>query len=329
MKILTLSVLTVAAMPTTAQPQSADAPDLSLYGSLRVHANVVSVDDAVGDKSDTEFGLTDAYSRVGATLDFDLGETEISFKTELGLNVADLKLGDPSFFDDEDVRVYRVKASGDWGSLLVGKDWLPYYNNVGYPVDYFSSIYAGYTTYAYFRERMVAYTTPTFDGFSGTVARIERTGGGASGWHGTLSHTGDKLTMAVGMENMDGATADTYGASVSYMDGPWYLAAKIEGQDGRDAIYNGFIQHRSGKWTSKLGVGFGDQYSGTTLHAGVDYQLNDDWKLFAETYAEQENYALLFDGAKGSSDYLGAGGFGARQSGRAVLFGARFDFATP
>ena len=34
-----------------------------------------------------------------------------------------LNLVDPAFFDDEDFRVKSFSASGDWGSLVVGKDW--------------------------------------------------------------------------------------------------------------------------------------------------------------------------------------------------------------
>jgi len=320
-----------AAFPTVAYAQAdsgESATDLTLYGSFRVHATVTTVDEAREGKDETEFSLTDAYSRVGAKLDFGLGETTVSVKTELGLNLADLEIGDPSFFDDEDLRIYSVKASGDWGSVTVGKDWLPYYNNVGYPVDYFSSIYAGYTTYAFFRERMIAYTSPSIGGVSGTLARIVRTGGGPSGWHGTISYAKDGLTLAAGTEDMEAGVADTWGASASYTTGPWYLAAKFEDQDGRGAIYNGFVQRSFDKWTAKLGVGVGDQYSGQTLHAGVDYQLSGKWNLFAEAYSEEENYAILFDGAERSSDYLGAGGFGAAQNGKAILVGVRLDLSS-
>lgn len=303
-------------------------PTFEIYGSLRVHANIVSVDDAVGDKDETEFGLTDAYSRVGAKLDFGLGETDVSIKTELGLNIADFELGDPAFFDDEDVRIYSVTAKGDWGSLVVGKDWMPYYNAVGYPVDYFSSIYAGYTTYAFFRERHVTYITPVIGNLSGSISRLKRTGGGPKGWQGTLSYAADGLTLAAGFEDMDGAVVDTYGASASYTTGDWYFSAKVEDQDGRDAIYNVFAQRSLDKWTLKAGLGLGDQYSGSTYHLGADYQLTDSWKLFTEAYAEQLNYATLFDGANDAGDYLGAGGFGVEQNGKVILFGVRYDFST-
>ena len=51
-------------------------------------------------------------------------------------------------------------------------------------------------------------------------------------------------------------------------------------------------------------------------------------KLFSEIYSEQNNYAILRDRPKRASDYLGAGGFGARQNGKVFLVGFRFDFAT-
>ena len=301
---------------------------LTLYGSLRFHTTLTHVDEATQGQAETELGLSDAYSRVGARLDFGLGDTDISIKSELGVNLADLELGDPAFFDDEDFRVYSVNASGDWGALTVGKDWLSYYNTVGYPVDYFSSIYAGYSTYAFFRERMVRYTTPNFGGLTGSVARIQRTGGGPKGWHSAVSYSKNGLTLGAALEDMDGSISDMWGASASYTSGPWYVAAKVEDQTGRGMIYNGFIQHQRGAWATKIGMGLGDQFSGNTFHAGVDYKLNDKWKFFAEAYSESENYAILFEGAETASDYLGAGGFGARQNGKALLVGARLDISS-
>ena len=305
-----------------------DPKTLTFYGSFRVHSTLTTVDEAVDGRSETEFGLSDAYSRVGARIDFGYGRTKFSIKSELGLNLADLELGDPSFFDDEDFRVYSVNATGDWGSLTLGKDWLTYYNTVAYPVDYFSSIYAGYTTYAFFRERMLRYTTPELGGFTGSIARIERTGGGPKGWQSSVSYSKGGLTLGAALEDMDGDINDTWGASASYNSGPWYLAAKIEDQTGRGMIYNGFAQYQKEAWTAKIGLGLGDQFSGNTFHAGLDYQLNESWKFFAEAYSEADNYAILFDGANDFSDFLGAGGFGARQNGKALLIGARFDFSS-
>lgn len=300
---------------------------LTIYGSFRAQANLLTVDEAVEDRSETEFGFSDAYSRAGLRLGFGLGETEIALKTELGLNTTDAELGDPAFFDDEDLRVYAATAKGDWGTLTVGKDWLPYYNAVGYPVDYFSSVYAGYTTFAFFRERQIAYTTPTIGGVTATLAAIERTGGGPQGAQGTLSWTGGGLTLAAGFEEMESGFADTRGASVSFTEDGWYLSAKVEDQDGQGFAYNGFVQRQFGKWSLKAGAGLGDQYSGDTYHLGLDYQLSQRLKLFTEAYSEQGNYALLFDGAETAGDYLGAGGFAARQNGKAILVGVRFDFS--
>lgn len=301
---------------------------LTLYGSFRLHGTLTTVDEATEGRDETEFGLTDAYSRVGARVDFGVGETDVIIKSELGLNLADLELGDPSFFDDEDFRVYSVSATGNWGSLTLGKDWLSYYNTVGYPVDYFSSIYAGYTTYAFFRERMVRYTTPNLGGFTGNIARIERTGGGPKGWQSTLSYSKNGLTVGAALEDMDGDVSDMWGASASYTSGPWYVSAKMEDQTGRGMLYNGFTQYQLEEWTVKIGAGLGDQFSGNTFHAGVDYKLNERWKLFAEAYSEADNYAILFEGANEASDYLGAGGFGVPQNGKALLVGARFDISS-
>jgi len=70
----------------------------------------------------------------------------------------------------------------------------------------------------------------------------------------------------------------------------------------------------------------GDQYSGDTYHAGIDYQYTEPLKLFAEYYHEQKNYAILQKDTRSASDYLGAEGFGAKQNGKAFLVGIRYDF---
>lgn len=302
--------------------------DIEAYGSLRLHISRASVDEAFDGGSNSYTGLTDAYSRVGARGGFDLGSTRISGNVELGLNTAELDIGDPSFFDDEDLRIKSVTAKGGWGTLKVGKDWLPYYNNIGYPVDYFSTIYAGYTTYAFFREKQISYTTPSWNNFTGTVSRIERTGGGPLGWHYVAAYANDGFTVAVGAEDMDGSTADTKGASVSYQSDGWYLAAKYEESTPIGEIYNGFVQYTDDRLTYKFGLGLGDQFSGNTVHTGIDFQFRPKIKFFTEFYKEELNYAILQDRAQNSSDYFGAGGFGAKQNGKVFAFGLRYDFST-
>ena len=327
-------ILTVAMSLAFCAPSSAfakdGAVDLSLYGSWRLHVNAASVDAAASGQDESYIGLSDAYSRVGAKLRWSLGsgwgETAISAKIELGLNTADLELGDPAFFDDEDLRVKSLNATGDWGSLVVGKDWLPYYNSVGYPVDYFSSIFAGYSTYAFFRENQITYITPDLNGLKASLSRIQRTNGGPRGWHYTASYALGPLNFAAGMEDMDNDVADTYGASASMTKGDWYGAVKYEHNDAAGDIYNAFAQVTQGKLTYKVGIGLGDQYAGDNYHVGIDYKVRDNFKLFSEIYAEQNNYAILASGAQSASDYLGAGGFGARQNGKVMLVGFRFDF---
>jgi len=265
--------------------------DIEAYGSLRLHISHASVDEAFDGGSNSYTGLTDAYSRVGARGGFDLGSTRISANIELGLNTAEL-------------------------------------DNIGYPVDYFSTIYAGYTTYAFFREKQVSYTTPSWNNFTGTLARIERTGGGPLGWHYVAAYANDGFTVAVGAEDMDGTTADTKGASVSYQSDGWYLAAKYEESTPIGEIYNGFVQYTDDRLTYKFGLGLGDQFSGNTFHTGIDFQFRPKIKFFTEFYKEELNYAILQDRAQNSSDYFGAGGFGAKQNGKVFAFGLRYDFST-
>ncbi len=304
-----------------------DGLDLKLYGSWRLQTNVAFVDTAAPGQNDSYIGVSDAYSRVGTRASFTTGDTTFAATLEVGVNSADFKVGDPAFFDD-DIRITSLTASGDWGSLIAGKDWLPYYNNIGGTVDYFTSIYTGYATYASSRENQITYITPEIKGVKGTLSRIERTGGGPKGWQYAARYEHDGLALAVAIEDMDNTVADTYGTVASLVRGNWYGVLKYEHNDVTGDIYNVYGQYTQGKFIYKAGIGLGDQYAGDSYHIGVDYRVNEDFRLFSELYTEQDNYAILADQAVRASDYLGAGGFGARQNGKAMVVGFRFDFDT-
>ena len=299
--------------------------NFGFYGSVRVHVDAARVDEAEPGQDSDYVGARDAYSRVGIRGNTSVANLNIAGTLEFGINTADFDLGDPSFFDDQNFRVASVNLSGDFGTITLGKDWLPFYNAVAAPVDLFSSVYAGFSTYAFFRENQLSFAS-NIGNLDYAVAAISRTGSNDRGWQATLTYPIANWTLAIGAEIMEADISDTSGASATWSNDDFYTAAKFEYNTSDGFIYNWFGQYSLERTAFKLGVGLGDQFSGTSWHIGVDYQLIESLSFFAEIYAEERNYAILEEGAERADQYLGAGGFGARQNGRAIALGARFDF---
>ena len=120
MKKLLVLATSAAILPGSAMAElTVDA-----YGSLRMQAESVQVDkvaDAGDDKSYS--GFKDAYSRFGVNAEYPLSNgTTLGAKLEIPFNTAQMKAGDPSYFegfykDNNAPRVAKLTASGDWGSV--------------------------------------------------------------------------------------------------------------------------------------------------------------------------------------------------------------------
>jgi len=309
--------------------------DVTPYGSLRLQANYSSVDHARPGADDSYIGFTDAYSRVGVRGHYTVNDNlTLSSQLEVSINLPEFKAEDPTFFDDDAVRVKKVAASGKWGSVWIGKGWLPYYNNIAYPVDMFSSFYSGYATYAYFREDAAVYSSPRIYGFKGTAARVKRTPGNERGYQGVISYAHEGLTLALAVEDMAAEDDhDTYGGAVTYTHGPWYGALKYERYDNAadDDIANIFVSYAADKFTYKAMIADGDLWGKeyTTGHIGVDYQYNQPAKFFVELFYESNNYAILDKKADSAGDYLGGGTWSGPDSetdGTSLAVGVRYDF---
>ncbi|WP_029408625.1 porin [Thiomicrorhabdus sp. Milos-T2] len=341
MKKLVLIASTATLLPATAMAElTVDA-----YGSIRVQAESVSVDkvtNAGDDKSYT--GFRDAYSRFGVKASYPLSNgTTLGAKLEIPFNTAEMKMNDPTGFaayykdpnslDNNYPRIYKLTASGDWGSLAIGKQWLTYYNYVSYPVDYFSSFYSGWSTYAYFRREAVTYTSPSFSGLSFAASAVDVSDSKDSNYLDTmqyaLSYTNEGLTLSAAYEDQDeniGGT-ETLGLSASYTTGPWRFATKFEQANSDISIYNLYGSYNLGKYTFKAHVSEGDEdgyAAGTTIHLGTDYQYTKNLKVFVEYIAEENSYAVLPD--LDIADYLNAGYYSYGENSQAIAVGARYDF---
>ncbi|MCW9089080.1 MAG: porin [Gammaproteobacteria bacterium] len=323
-----LPLLSAAAWPVQAELE------VTPYASLRAQVEAVSVDQAVAGEDDRFVGIRDAFSRFGVTAGYDLANgTRLGGQVEIPFNMGNFDAEDPTFFDDNSVRVAKLTASGAWGSAWIGKGWLPYYNNVAYPVDMFSSFYSGWATYARFREYAAVYSTPSFQGLTLTASAIELDPSREEGFHYVLSYSRSGLTISYAMEDLDSDNesnnGDTHGVALSYSSGPFYVAVKSEeympeaGEDQR--ISNIYASYALDKYTIKGMVADGDDNHwapGRSAQFGIDYQYSDTVKLFAEYFSEERSYAILKTDAD-SYDTLAT--YGTDSDGQAFLLGFRYD----
>lgn len=321
--------------------QAAMAVDFEAYGSLRLGLEYVDPDNNV---NDSYTGFRDAYSRVGAKASHAINDDwSVLAQLELPLDIANFDIHSP--YDQEDkVRIAKVQVSGPIGTVWAGRDWLPYYNAIAYPVDYFSSYYSGWATATTFRrEESVGYYSPNFKGFSfAAVTTNDNDPESDNRNQFTLSYAKDGLTLAAGLDDNAGNTDNrNWGFAASYTTGPWYLAAKYEkmelvGANNDGDVWNGLVQYAIDDKNTVRGmiaeVDFpgwgwfpGETYGGTVIHLGFDHQYNDDLKFFAEYYREDSASAI----GPGHDDFL-AGGYiaPARGGGQVVTVGARYDFST-
>lgn len=315
--------------------QTSSAVDF--YGSLRTQGETVRRD---GPGSYTS--LRDAYSRLGVKVDYPLGaRLALTGQLELPVDSANVRLRDP-YDQQERLRIAQIGMRTRLGSIAYGQQWMPYYNAIAAPVDMFSSYYSGFATFTVFRvARTISYATPEKGGFSLAAAYA---GGDANArstsriddrrWQAAASYAWGETRIAAGMDDRGNAGYGRnrlYGLSASHRIDKLYLAIKYEifdtgnrqqgsfSSDGNRSI-NVFGSYVLGKSTLKLMLAKLENYGGDIVHAGIDYALSEEHKIFAEVYREAENAALTARrGGLADQDARSGGG-------HAVAVGLRYDF---
>lgn len=327
--LLSASVLLVCS-------QSVTALEATPYGSLRLGAEYVDPDNNPGN-FDSYAGLRDAYSRVGVKVSHALNDDwTLLGQIEVPIDLANMEAQSP-YNDDDNMRIAKLQVSGPLGTLWYGRGWMPFYNAIAYPVDYFSSYYSGWATFTTFRrEDTFYYSTPSWNGFSAAFATTDDNGATEDNRNQyTLSWSGDGLGLAIGLDDTNNASGlQILGASASYTTGPWYLAAKYEElsydtpsvYDG-DTVANLLVQYSLDEKNTLRGMvaEVGWDYGDTVFHVGWDHKYSDDLKVFVEYYRE-ETTAAISDRRK--STFLGTPDFNAPadSGGGAFTVGLRYDF---
>ncbi|WP_197723371.1 porin [Thiomicrorhabdus aquaedulcis] len=254
---------------------------LTPYGSLRVQAESVVVDKAQAGEDNHYNGLRDAYSRLGVQANYLLDNgVQLGAVLEFPLDVAQMQAQDPSFFqgfykENNGPRIAKITASSDqWGSLALGNQWLAYYNNIAYPVDYFSSFYSGFATHATFRREALTYTTPPLNGVQLTVSGVDMTDGAGTAYLDTLqtalSYQHQGVQLALAYQDSHDERANLLGVSGSYHSGAWRFATKVEQlqshhtvvQNANPMVANLYGSYTLNDYTFKAMVSKGDGKAG-------------------------------------------------------------------
>ncbi len=306
-----------------------------LYGSLRLQGEYVEPDNKPNN-FDSYVAPRDAYSRIGLKIAHSFtSEWSALFQIEAALDLANLAI-QGTWDQDEDLRIFKLDISGPLGLLSYGRDWLPYYNKIAYPVDYFSSYYSGFATFTTFRlDDILYYTSPTHNGIQFSIATSKDNGStDESRNQYTVSYTNKVLTLAAGVDDLGGnGNTKILGWAASYKKGSWYLAAKYErfnsdiagngwAANGTEAV-NFLVQHTVGKHVLRAMLANVDNYGEFVFHTGWDFHYNERTKLFFEYYQEQETAAIADVRQTTSS---GSNSDPADSGGRSLLVGIRYDF---
>ena len=309
-KMLAAAVAATLAAPgmAMAQEEGAGPIDWDFYGSLRIQYEAA---DPEGESSYD--GFRDAYSRVGfmGSMEFNEGLSAFAH-LELPLDLANGKVQDPFNTADEDVRIGKIGLESDVaGTFAYGRDWMPYYNAIAFPVDMFSSFQSGFATYTTFRESdTLFYYSPDFNGFSFGAAYSANSGyADSSGsqddrYQLTGSYSFQDTTLSLGVDDVDGAqNTRIWGFSAMHAMGDLSLSAKVEyfdsdqdadtfGDDG-DIAANVYAAYDWGQHTFKGMVANVDNYGEDIFHLGYDFHANDALMFFAEYYYEEESTGAI------------------------------------
>ncbi|MEO1963330.1 MAG: porin [Cycloclasticus sp.] len=322
--------------------QQAIAVKLELFGTVSAQLESVSPDT----QTDQDYyGFRSAYTRLALrpSHEFDNGLT-LSALLELPFDIANGKV-QQSWDQDQDIfdsreRLAKIQIdSPKYGSVWVGRDFEPYYNEISSVVVRFSSYYTAFATFSAVRvDQAIAYSSPNLNGFkinlmySHDNGNQEANGGYDNRQQATLSYTSDDSKFGFGVTDLGGENdSQIYGISYSKQLGNFYFATKYEiynsdiksertfGHDGAQTK-NIYAEYTKGLHTFKTHIAKVDNFGEHSFHIGYEYQLNESTKIYTEFYKEQTGAAISTKSGGYRDTYWADGG-------SALLIGFSYAFS--
>lgn len=303
MKKITLVLMVAAASPAIIYSAIAQA-DATLYGSLRMEIDA---------KSSSDLDLRDGSSRFGIKGDVDLGleNTKGLFHWEANVDTTD---NEGAMFAP---RQAYMGASGNWGTLLIGKQWQMHYIWTNSTSDIFNAAaadagerfqlaaFAGHWR----PDNSLSYITPKFGNWqmAGHVV-IDGSGTDNDGeqddsidsYDLNLKYEGNRVYLAASYGNIGSNTA-----GIDYDLDSWALGARIKVTDPLTFVARYENQHGSGTGiydliSSKNSAGTATDIDREVLEAGLLYNVGaTTWKIRGTRYEENNTGLELTQWAAG------------------------------
>lgn len=310
MKKLTLALVVAATLPAALHSTAALA-DATLYGSFRM---------ALDAKSGSDLDLRDESSRLGikGTVDLGLDHTKGLFHWEANVDTTDNK---GAMFA---ARQAYMGATGDWGTLLVGKQWQMHYIWTNSTSDIFNAAdadagerfqlaaFAGHWR----PDNSLSYFTPEFGNWQ-LAAHVVIDGSGSNddgeqddgidSYDLNLKYEGERVYLAASYGNI-GSNA----GGVDYDLDSWALGTRIRVVDPLTFVAR--YENQQGSGTGIYDLVSGDNPTGTSmdidrevLEAGLLYNVGaTTWKVRATRYEENSTGVELTQWAAGVQYDLGS-----------------------
>ena len=270
--VLSASILAAAA-------QTAVAIEIDPYAQINV---------AYNDKSyNGGSGFEDTSSRVGVNISEDLNGLAVVYNYESSIdptNETDTDMSEP------DTRINALRVSGNFGTVSIGKDYLPFYNAIvwGVGADRFNGYYSGFETVsADLRQKdTLFYTSPSIDGFQLSASISDQNNDRKD--IALTYKVNDQITLAAAFADGDTDAEKDSGVGISYTKDSLMVNLNYMETDDSNADYTNLYTEYALDDKNTLRAHISDTSSSTNPYTlGFSHQYNDDLNVYVEYYDDE------------------------------------------
>lgn len=230
------SLIALAVAGALTAPMVAQA-DATLYGSFRV---------ALMAADDQDLDLRDESTRIGIKGDVDLGldGTKGVYHWEANVNTTD---SNSDIFKE---RLSYAGMTGDWGTVLIGRQYHPHYLFINIPTDVLNTATSDAGEWAQLgnnqhkrEDNTIAYASPNMNGFQAVAGFVVAGSGDDSaddvdGYNIAAKYAANGLYLAASYGDVDVIERTTWGVAGKYTMDALTIAARYEEQENFDVEDN-------------------------------------------------------------------------------------------
>jgi len=269
--VLSASILAAAA-------QTAVAIEINPYAQINV---------AYNDKSyNGGSGFEDTSSRVGVNISEDLNGLAVVYNYESSIdptNETDTDMSEP------DTRINALRVSGNFGTVSIGKDWVPFYNAIGWGVgaDRFNGYYSGFEMVTGLRQKdTLFYTSPNIDGLQLSASISDQNNDRKD--IALTYKVNDQITLAAAFADGDTDAEKDSGVGISYTKDSLMVNLNYMETDDSNADYTNLYTEYALDDKNTLRAHISDTSSSTNPYTlGFSHQYNDNLNVYVEYYDDE------------------------------------------